>query len=156
MKMRKLGITSLLLVTLCNCWWSFPVAESASGNQVLANGTIVFAPLPTNQEEFVPATYDAKGLDGYYAMSNGFTDVVRSGTLPYGERCEGEGGRCTVIRAVGLFRKRGCRLCRIPGATLKWLVSGSEQTCGFCCNRVWCGCVHSDAVIRCACVYTVG
>ena len=92
MKMRELGTTSLLLMALCNCWWSFPVAESASGNQVLANGTIVFAPLPTNQEEFVPATYDAKGLDGYYAMSNGFTDVVRSGTLPYGERCEGEGG----------------------------------------------------------------
>lgn len=83
MKMSELGTTSLLLMALCNCWWSFPVAESASGNQVLANGTIVFAPLPTNQEEFVPATYDAKGLDGYYAMSNGFTDVVRSGTLPY-------------------------------------------------------------------------
>ena len=145
MKMRKLGITPLLLVTLCNCWWSFPVAESASGNQVLANGTIVFAPLPTNQEDFVPATYDAKGLDGYYAMSNGFTDVVRSGTLPYGERCEGEGGREAYShKGSGSVSQNGCRLCRIPWATLKWLVSGSEQTCGFRCNRVWCGYVFTQ------------
>ena len=84
MKMwRELTLTSLLVVALYSL--SLPVAEGASGNRVLANGTIVFAPLPTGMEEFVPATYDARGLGGYYAMSNGFTDVVRSGTLPYGE-----------------------------------------------------------------------
>lgn len=72
------------------CSWSVPTAEGTSDNQVLANGTIVFASLPTaSQEEFVLATYDARGLDGYYSMSNGFTDVVRSGTLPYGEPVAG-------------------------------------------------------------------
>ena len=89
---RELAFTVLLAATLCS--WSFPVAEGASGNRVLANGTIIFAPFPTT--EFVPATYDARGLDGYYSMSNGFTDVVRSGTLPYGEWCSRRGTRMAI------------------------------------------------------------
>ena len=86
---RELTFVCLVAVALCS--WSFPRVEGTNGNQVLANGTIVFAPLPTTatQEEFVRETYDARGLDGYYSMSNGFTDVVRSGTLPYGEPVAG-------------------------------------------------------------------
>lgn len=84
---RELTFICLLFVALFS--WSFPTAEGTSENQVLENGTIVFAPLPTASQEFVLVTYDARGLDGYYSMSNGFTDVVRSGTLPYGESVAG-------------------------------------------------------------------
>ena len=99
---REMAFTVLLAVTLCS--WTFPTVESASDNRVLANGTIVFASLP--KAEFVPATYDARGLDPYYSMSNGFTDVVRSGTLPYGERC-GRRGTRMVIRESGFCVTEG-------------------------------------------------
>ena len=56
-----------------------------------------------------------------------------------------EGGREAYShKGSGPVSQKGCRLCRIPGATLKWLVSGSEQTCGFRCNRVWCGYVFTQ------------
>ena len=57
----------------------------AQNNVVFDNGTISFAPVPTSTGSFSPVTYDDRGLGGYYGMANGFVDVVRSGSLPYGE-----------------------------------------------------------------------
>nr|QZX63195.1 prominin 1-like protein [Halisarca dujardinii] len=50
-----------------------------------ATGKIEFESVPTSNGDFVAATYEARGLDGYYAMANGFVDLVRSGSLPYDE-----------------------------------------------------------------------
>ena len=64
----------------------FRLSESTQGNTVFDNGTISFAPVSTTTTGgFSPSVYDARGLDGYYAMANGFVDAVRSGSLPYGE-----------------------------------------------------------------------
>ena len=63
----------------------FRLSESTPGNTVFDNGTISFAPVPTSTGGFSPSVYDARGLDGYYAVANGFVDAVRSGSLPYGE-----------------------------------------------------------------------
>ena len=127
---RELTFVCLVVVALCS--WSFPMVEGTSGNQVLTNGTIVFAPLPTDaQEGFVPATYDARGLDGYYSMSNGFTDVVRSGTLPYGEQvARGRQGEASSHQGEGIHARGG------GGGGMVGRARGrSEQICGFCdCN----------------------
>jgi hypothetical protein len=56
-----------------------------SQNTVYDNGTVTFARVPTSTGSFTPLRYDARGLDGFYAMANGFADVVRSGSLPYDE-----------------------------------------------------------------------
>ena len=48
------------------------------------DGVLVFDSLASNQDYDIP-DYDPGPLKGWYAMANGFNDVVRPGSLPYGE-----------------------------------------------------------------------
>ena len=67
--------SSPLLVRAVQC-----PAESVT----VSNGTLMFRPLSpgTNTEDPV---YDPGVIGGWYSLASGFVDVVRSGTLPYGE-----------------------------------------------------------------------
>lgn len=49
-----------------------------------SNGTLVFRALPPGSDNSDPV-YDPGAIGGWYSLAGGFVDVVRSGSLPYGE-----------------------------------------------------------------------
>ena len=55
-------------------------AESVS----VDNGTLTYRPLSPGTETEDPV-YNAGAIGGWYSLASGFVDVVRSGSLPYGE-----------------------------------------------------------------------
>ena len=56
-------------------------AESVT---VSSNGSLAFRPLSSGADNTDP-TYNRGAIGGWYSLAAGFVDVVRSGTLPYGE-----------------------------------------------------------------------
>ena len=51
--------------------------------QRLSNGSLVFRPLSAGPQESNPI-YDPGAIGGWYSLPSGFIEVVRSGSLPYG------------------------------------------------------------------------
>lgn len=48
-----------------------------------SDGSLTFQPLPPGSKDSTPS-YDPGMIGGWYSLSSGFIDVVRSGSLPYG------------------------------------------------------------------------
>ena len=47
------------------------------------DGSLTFRPLSPGSEDSIPS-YDPGVIGGWYSLSSGFIEVVRSGSLPYG------------------------------------------------------------------------
>ena len=56
----------------------------ASSVSVNSNGSLMFRPLSAGSDN-VDASFDPGVIGGWYSLSSGFVDAVRSGSLPYGE-----------------------------------------------------------------------
>ena len=52
---------------------------------VSANGSLIFQSLSTRSRDN-SSNYDPGAIGGWYSLPSGFIDVVRSGSLPYGEK----------------------------------------------------------------------
>ena len=52
--------------------------------KVGSNGSLMFRPLSPGSDNPDPV-YDPGAIGGWYSLAAGFVDVVRPGTLPYGE-----------------------------------------------------------------------
>ena len=44
---------------------------------------VIYQPVGSGSDNFDPVSFDSRGLEPYYNMANGFSDIVRSGSLPY-------------------------------------------------------------------------
>lgn len=51
---------------------------------MVSNGTLMFQPLSPGSDNIDPM-YNPGAIGGWYSLAAGFVDVVRSGSLPYGE-----------------------------------------------------------------------
>lgn len=80
------AVTVLLLSLSCSVAIAQPPPQCSAdmGPVRVVDGQLEFDSLARDNEYDIP-DYDAGPLEGWYAMANGFSNVVRPGSLPYCE-----------------------------------------------------------------------